>query len=620
MKFRLLFDKDQQQYAEEKLLPLVEDIISRHEIYGPEILNGLKPEESVLLYLSDEQLKDALPGLAGTGIKVAVLPHPEANETCVGMGVDRNLVKTIAHLKSDPDPINADILYCNEIPIFNHMVIGHTFLLTSEESSKDKGFWSRLFNPVIHFFNIRLFRVDVNLPYDKKIKTSVAGIVVSEHRKSSFISSRVLEDSSISDGKIHAFLLSPRSVVEMFQYIISSLWGKKKMPRFGAHIKTTKIGLSFPGGAKEYLIDRKKFSTQEIELHIGEKQIEIYPGSSLELPETGKDTTEIYKVNALPTGEAAQVLSEQKLPFIRHASSEEFKGLFQVLRNNARLSSSYLVLMVLSTLLATIGLIANSTPVVIGAMILAPLMAPIISLSMGTLRQDKKLMANSIITILAGLGLSMVFAVFITWLIPVQSAGTEILVRTRPNLLDLGIAVVSGIAGAYAHAREEVAKTLAGVAIAVALIPPLCVAAIGIGWTDWNIFIGATLLLFTNLAGMVLAASVTFMLLGFSPLRLASKGMIISLLLVLVLSIPLALGFNQMVYEQKITQQLEGLKTEFAVIKDVRVQKLDPMKISIKLVSENPIGEYEIDRIKLLIEENMACDVEIEVITAILRI
>ncbi|MEX2591556.1 MAG: TIGR00341 family protein [Anditalea sp.] len=623
IKFRLVIDMEEEEFVEGNILPIVEDIIERYEVFNLEALleslKGLKTEESLLLYLSDDQLKDLLPRLAGSGIKIAVLPHPQAREACLGMGVDRSLEKAIDHLKDAPQPIKTDVLFCNGRPVFNNMVVGQTFKLTSEDLSKSNGFWKRKLNYIGRFFNIKPFRVDVDLPNGKKLKTSVAGIVVSEHRKNFFISRLVLADSSVNDGKMHAFLIIPRSIVEMFRFAIRSLWEPGKFPSFGAHIKTTKISLSFPDGERDFLVDKEKLSSQNIDLHIGKEQIDIIPGANLELPGSLTESAEIFKVKALPAGEAAEGLSGRKLPLIRHASFEEFKELFQILRENARLKNSYLVLMVLSTVLATFGLFADSTPVVIGAMILAPLMSPIISLSMGALRQDKMLITNSFVTILAGLGLSLVFAVLITWLTPIQSAGSEILARTRPNLLDLGIAVVSGIAGAYAHAREEVAKTLAGVAIAVALIPPLAVAAIGIGWADWSIFFGATLLFATNLAGMVLTASLTFMLLGFSPFKLAKKGMGISLLLVLLLCIPLALGFKQMVYEHQVKKQLEDLQTEIANIKDVKVQNLSPMKISLKLVSENPIGAREIDLIKTLIEDKVKQSVEIEVVTVISR-
>ncbi len=185
--------------------------------------------------------------------------------------------------------------------------------------------------------------------------------------------------------------------------------------------------------------------------------------------------------------------------------------------------------------------------------------------------------------------------------------------------LDLGIAVVSGIAGAYAHAREEVDKTLAGVAIDVALVPPLAVAGIGIGWADWDIFFGATLLLTTNLAGMVLAAALTFMLLGLSPFRLASKGMLISLMIVALLSIPLAFGFTQMVSEHKIFQQIESLETKDALIRDVLVQRHSPLRLSLKLVSSVPSGDEKIDEIKNQIEEKLGKKVELEIIYVMVK-
>jgi uncharacterized hydrophobic protein (TIGR00271 family) len=252
-------------------------------------------------------------------------------------------------------------------------------------------------------------------------------------------------------------------------------------------------------------------------------------------------------------------------------------------------------------------------------MILAPLMSPIISLSMGTLRQDRNLISQSFITIAAGMALSVLFAVLITWITPLNSPGSEILSRTRPHLLDLGIAVVSGIAGAYAHAREEVAKTLAGVAIAVALVPPLAVAAIGLGWGNLSIFLGAFLLLITNLAGMVLAAALTFMYLGFSSFKLARKGLLISLLIVVALSIPLSFSFNQMINEHKITQKIEKLETEHISIRNVKIRSVSPAQVSLTLVSDKQIEDSQIDEMKKIIEAEVGEEIQMEVITAIVR-
>jgi uncharacterized hydrophobic protein (TIGR00271 family) len=270
-------------------------------------------------------------------------------------------------------------------------------------------------------------------------------------------------------------------------------------------------------------------------------------------------------------------------------------------------------------MLATFGLFANSSPVVIGAMILAPLMAPIISLSMGVLRQNKKLIINSFKTVAIGLILSFFCAVIITLITPLYHVNSEITARIRPNLLDLGIAVVSGIAGAYAHAREEVAKTLAGVAIAVALVPPLAVSGIGLGWGDANIFTGAFLLLMTNLAGIILAAAVTFLFLGFSPFRLAQKGLVVSFILVILVSLPLALGFNRMVRENRIINRLSDLEIEGVVLRDINILGMKPLYLSVKVISETPLEDEDLDVLKAKLEERLNEKVELEITMGVKR-
>lgn len=145
-------------------------------------------------------------------------------------------------------------------------------------------------------------------------------------------------------------------------------------------------------------------------------------------------------------------------------------------------------MMILSTLITAFGLYADSAPVIIGAMILAPLISPIVSFSMGLIRYDSNLLKVSFKTILIGTFASLLFASFVSIIIPLKVVTSEISARLTPTLLDLGIAVASGVAAAFAHAKEGIAKSLAGVAIAVALVPPLVVAGVGIGWMDWDVF------------------------------------------------------------------------------------------------------------------------------------
>ena len=188
----------------------------------------------------------------------------------------------------------------------------------------------------------------------------------------------------------------------------------------------------------------------------------------------------------------------------------------------------------------------------------------------------------------------------------------EILARIRPNLLDLGIAVASGVAGAYAHSKEEIAKTLAGVAISVALVPPLAVSGIGLGWGEWNVFWGAALLLGTNLAGIVLAAALTFLVLGFSPFQLAKKGLFISLGLLILVTAPLFLSFREMVRENQLIQRLSGSQIPHGTLREVKIRNLSPLRISVTILSDKELHTEDFSQIKSEIETSLGQAIELE--------
>src|SRR5690606_14132235 len=156
-----------------------------------------------------------------------------------------------------------------------------------------------------------------------------------------------------------------------------------------------------------------------------------------------------------------------------------------------------------------------------------------------------------------------------------------------------------------AYSKEEISKTLAGVAISVALVPPLAVAGIGIGWMDWNVFGGAMLLLGTNLAGIVMAASLTFLLLGFSPFHLAKRGLLISLGIMIVVSLPLALSFNKMVEQNTIIQDLAGNEIPHGLLREVKVLQMQPLKLSVTILSEKALDEQDFKEIRKEIEEKI---------------
>jgi uncharacterized hydrophobic protein (TIGR00271 family) len=177
----------------------------------------------------------------------------------------------------------------------------------------------------------------------------------------------------------------------------------------------------------------------------------------------------------------------------------------------------FFVLIALAATIAMLGLLQDSAAVIIGAMLVAPLMSPILSMGMSIVQGDLKTLATATEATLKGIVLAIGVGIILTMISPLKAATNEILARTSPNLLDLLVALASGAAAGYAISRKEVAAALPGVAIAAALVPPLCVVGYGIGTSQLAMASGAMLLFSTNLVAIIFAAAIVFLLLGFHP-------------------------------------------------------------------------------------------------------
>ena len=173
--------------------------------------------------------------------------------------------------------------------------------------------------------------------------------------------------------------------------------------------------------------------------------------------------------------------------------------------------------LMLSGAIATLGLVLNSTAVVIGAMLVAPLLGPLLGLSLSVAVGDGRLFVQTALSILTGAAAIVALAALVTWVLPIDAVTDEIAARTRPNTLDLLIAIFSGLAGAVVMASREtrLSGSIPGVAVAVALVPPLGVAGFGIGTGfQWPIITGSLLLFGANLAGIVLSGLGVFLSVG----------------------------------------------------------------------------------------------------------
>jgi uncharacterized hydrophobic protein (TIGR00271 family) len=190
------------------------------------------------------------------------------------------------------------------------------------------------------------------------------------------------------------------------------------------------------------------------------------------------------------------------------------KVYLQVFQSAEFLNLNYILELLLSAGIATFGLVLNSPAVVIGAMLISPLMGPILAAGLAFATADLYLGLKALISIVLSSLTAILFSAALVWTLPFQSPTTEILARTQPNLLDLGVALLSGLAGSIVLCRGGGGggiTALPGVAIAVALMPPLCTVGFGVGsGTNWAIVSGAGLLYLTNLAAIIASAFLVF--------------------------------------------------------------------------------------------------------------
>lgn len=199
---------------------------------------------------------------------------------------------------------------------------------------------------------------------------------------------------------------------------------------------------------------------------------------------------------------------------LRVKDADKPKIYFQVFESASLTDLNYWLQVVLSIGIATLGLILSSPAVVIGAMLISPLMGPIFGVGLAIALGDFYLGLKSFTNVILSSFASILLAAIITWILPFHSPTPEILTRVQPTLLDLAVAVLSGLAGAIVTCRGGSGggvTALPGVAVAVALMPPLGVVGFGIGsgW-EWSIISGGGLLFLTNLVAIVLSSVVVF--------------------------------------------------------------------------------------------------------------
>ncbi len=172
----------------------------------------------------------------------------------------------------------------------------------------------------------------------------------------------------------------------------------------------------------------------------------------------------------------------------------------------------FYVLVIVSTMIAGLGLINNSTAVIIGAMLVAPLMTPIFGISLALIRNDTRLFTRAVEAETAGVAAAICMGFFLGIITPTLEPTPEMLSRTQPQLFDLLVAIFSGFAGAYALVDEKISPALPGVAIATAIVPPLANTGLCISVGAYAGAFGSFLLFFSNFLAILVVGAVVFLL------------------------------------------------------------------------------------------------------------
>lgn len=287
-------------------------------------------------------------------------------------------------------------------------------------------------------------------------------------------------------------------------------------------------------------------------------------------------------------------------------------------QNISRPTFEFFVLLGSSTVIATLGLFQNSAAVIIGAMIIAPLMRPLMGLTLGSITADARLVKRALMTLAAGSAFGICISYTGAQLLQSIQLTPEILGRTHPTLLDLGVALAAGAVGAYCQSKEDIRDSLAGVAIAVALVPPLSVVGIGLARGSMSVACGAAVLYATNLIGITVAAATILLLMGYSPVNKAKKAIFASLSFLAFLMVPLGFSMRELILENRLSMEINNLlKEKTFTFKNARLQSVEAKRFQTPMVviatvygAENDFQPWQVRAVQNFLIKNTGIDLQ----------
>lgn len=275
------------------------------------------------------------------------------------------------------------------------------------------------------------------------------------------------------------------------------------------------------------------------------------------------------------------------------------------IRSNVSFRGPNVWILAFSIIIASVGLNVNSTAVIIGAMLISPLMGPIIGIGLGLGVNDTKLIRVGLKNLIVMVGISLIASTLYFLLTPLKLANpTELLARTNPTIYDVIIALFGGAAGLLEISRKEKGTVLSGVAIATALMPPLCTAGYGLATGTFKYFFGALMLFIINGVFIIIATYVMSKILGFQEYEFqdqetAKRTRTLVTLVVILVAVPSILSAVRMIKSNTFQQNASSFVADN------------------RMLSSGYIYDYEVDthkggRISLYIAGSMLDDADKE--------
>ncbi|MGQ4648319.1 TIGR00341 family protein [Lyngbya aestuarii] len=284
-------------------------------------------------------------------------------------------------------------------------------------------------------------------------------------------------------------------------------------------------------------------------------------------------------------------------------------------------SFRFYFLLALSGVISTLGLLAGSAATIIGAMIIAPLIGPITGIAYSMVVANRRLLRRSSLTLFTGVLMTIATSIAIASLIDLRTLNPEITARVNPTLMDLGVAIAAGAAGAFARSRRSIADALPGVAIAVALVPPLSVIGIGIASLDLKVTTGASILFLTNLIGIIFSGGLVLLCQRYGSLERARSGLAVSVLALSLLGLPLGLSLNNLLVEENVRRSVAYLISRRTLTfsnTDIRVVRVQPQEkgvfIDLEVAAESDsISERQVELVQDFLSAQLKKPVKLSV-------